>query len=74
MKIETGQVFRTGNIEIEVFDICYVCKNTYQVSLRILNSGFLNNWTVDCMLTEMQQALENGRLVFLQGYLYQGEN
>lgn len=69
MKIEIGQVFRTGNIEIEVFDIVYVCKNFYQVKLRILNEGFLQGWTTDCSLEEMQQALNTGQITLLQGYL-----
>ena len=73
MKIEKQQVFRSGTIELEVYDIRYVCKNVYHVALRILNEGFMNGWTTDCTLEEMQQALDNGQLVFLQGHSYRGE-
>jgi len=67
MNIQVGQCYRSGGINLEVFDVRYVCKNFYQVNLRILNEGFMNGWTVDCGIEEMQQAITNGTLEFLQG-------
>lgn len=74
MKIEKQQVFRSGTIELEVYDVIYISPKVYHVTLRILNDGFMNGWTTDCLLDEIQQAVENGQLVFLQECSYQGEN
>lgn len=60
MNFQIGQLYKTGEVVLEIKSIVPVTRWFSKLEMKIHNSGMLLDWTIDCGSDEFEKAIGCG--------------